>query len=157
MPLSSIGLAAMSRSNRGRPQPAAKLPLGGIASEAAGFTLIEVLVAFTIAVLALGVLYRASSTGLNAGGAAGRYNNALLIAESTLDAIGVERPLAPHQSTRRVDETYDEHVIVRARPDLAPGSDVSAWAYPYEVLVDITWREGRRDRSIELKTIRLGV
>lgn len=146
----------MSRSNRSRSPPVTKIPLDATPSVTAGFTLIEFLVAFTIAVLALGVLYRASSSGLNTGSTASRYNSALLIAESTLDAIGVETPLSPRQSTRRVDGTYDEDVVVRPRSDLSSGSDVTAWAYPYEVMVDITWRDGRRRRSIELKTIRLG-
>jgi general secretion pathway protein I len=131
------------------------IPAGG-EGEAAGFTLIEILVAFVIAVLALGAVYRASSVGLDTGGTADRYSHALLIAESALEAAGVETSLAPGTSTQRLDNAYDQAVTVRPRPDLLPRSLTLAGAYPYEVSVDVSWREGGRARSVALSTIRLG-
>jgi general secretion pathway protein I len=122
----------------------------------AGFTLIEVLVAFTIATMALVALYRVSSTGLSTGFTAERYSRALLIAESALDTIGIGEPLTPGTSTQRVDVIYDQNITVHARPDLVrPGTGGPA-PYPYEVSVSIGWHEGRRDRSIALSMIRLG-
>ena len=123
---------------------------------AAGFTLIEILVAFTIALLALGALYRTTSSGLDAGAAAARYGRAVLIAESALESVGVETRLTPGDSTRHVDGTYDQNITVRARPDLSPGAGDIAGVFPYEVSVSVAWNEARRARTIELSTIRLG-
>lgn len=121
-----------------------------------GFSLIEILVAFTIATLALLALYRVSSSGLSAGFTADRHSRALLIAESAMDAVGIGEPLAPGKSTQRVDDTYDREIVVRARPDLLrPGTGISA-PYPYEVSVNVNWREGRLARSVALSMIRLG-
>lgn len=141
------------RSQRPRPGEA----LGGRQLDAAGFALIEVVVAFTIALLALGVLYRAFSSGLATGSVAARYNVAVAIAQSALDDLGVEIPLSPRDVVARLDGGYDERLVVRPRPDLLAGSDVVATAYPYELAVEVDWREGRRARSITLKTIRLGM
>jgi len=144
----------MSRSSL--PRRAARAPAGASPSGAAGFTLIEILVAFTIALLALGALYRASSTGLAAGTSATHYSRALLIAESALEGAGVEAPLAPGKSTRRVDGAYDQELMVNARPDLLPGAGGIVGTYPYEVSVAVAWHDAGRARSIELSTIRLG-
>jgi general secretion pathway protein I len=122
----------------------------------AGFTLIEILVAFVIAVLALGALYRIASTGFAADSAATRYSRALLIAESTLDTVGTEEPLRPGRSTRRTDEVFEEEVVVRLRPDLLRSEDTASAPYPYEISVGIAWRDGRRARSLSLSTVRLG-
>lgn len=147
---------AMSRSKLSPRRRSASAPSNTGKSGDAGFTLIEILVAFAIALLALGVVYRTSSTGLNAGRTAGQYSRALLIAESTLEATGVEAPLAPGESKLRVDGTYEQEVTVRARPDLLPSAGPMPGAYPYEVFVGVAWREAGRKRSIALSTIRLG-
>jgi general secretion pathway protein I len=146
----------MSRSGRVPPRRASKPPPDAIASGAAGFALIEILVAFTIALLALGMLYRISSSGLAIGTTAFRYSRALLIAENALDEVGVEVPLAPGQSARQVDGAYDRDVTVHSRPDLLPGAAALPGAFPYEVSVQVSWHDSGRARSIELSTIRLG-
>src|SRR5260370_22430505 len=53
----------------------------------AGFTLIEILVAFTVATLLLGALYQVFSTGLRSSASAEHYADAVLLAESGLDAL----------------------------------------------------------------------
>jgi general secretion pathway protein I len=146
----------MSRSDLVPPRRASKATPDAIASGAAGFALIEILVAFTIALLALGMLYRISSSGLAIGTTAVRYSRALLIAETALDEVGVETPLAPGQSARQVDGAYDQDVTVLRRPDLVPGAAALPGAFPYQVSVQVSWDEAGRARSIELSTIRLG-
>jgi general secretion pathway protein I len=122
----------------------------------AGFTLIEILVAFVIAVLALSTLYRMASTGLGAESAAAHYSHALLIAESALEAVGSETPLTPGTSTPRIDDAYDEELVINPRPDLLPREYAASGPYPYAISVRVTWHEGRRARSISLSTVRLG-
>lgn len=126
------------------------------ASPIAGFTLIEILVALAITVMALGAIYRLSSSGLAAGHAAEQYGRALVIAESALAASEIEEPLAARKSTRRVGDDYAEDITVRPRPDLLQNTATSYAPYPYEISVEISWHEGRRVRSIGLSTIRLG-
>src|SRR5713101_6920446 len=53
----------------------------------AGFTLIEILVAFTVATLLLGALYQVFSAGLRSSASAEHYADAVLLAESGLDAL----------------------------------------------------------------------
>lgn len=125
-------------------------------SRIAGFTLIEILVAFVIAVLALSTLYRMASTGLGAESAAAHYSHALLIAESALEAVGSETPLTPGTSTPRIDDAYEEELVINPRPDLLPREYAVSGPYPYAISVRITWHEGRRARSISLSTVRLG-
>jgi type II secretory pathway pseudopilin PulG len=122
----------------------------------AGFALIEILVAFTIAVLALGALYHLASNGIETETTATRYSRALLIAQSALEAAGTEQPLVPGSSIHRRDDIYQEEVIVRVRPDLLRNDDALSTPYPYEVSIDIAWHDGRRARSLTLSTLRLG-
>ena len=63
-----------------------------------GYSLIEVLVAFSILAMALSVLFRIFSTGLNNVGVASEYSLAVLVAESKLASPGVSEPLRPGRS-----------------------------------------------------------
>ena len=120
----------------------------------AGFTLVEILVAFSVAVLLLGTLYRIFSTGLQLGSAAEDYSRAVLIAESELEVLGAVEALAPGESSDRVGDRFERHVRVRPRPDLVPADDYPDLV-PYEIEVSVTWGAGRRPRSVSLSTIRL--
>jgi general secretion pathway protein I len=118
--------------------------------------LIEVLVAFVIAVLALSTLYRMASTGLGAESVAAHYSHALLVAESALEAVGSETPLTPGTSTPQIGDAYEEELVIKPRPDLLPREYAVSGPYPYAISVRVTWHEGRRARSIFLSTVRLG-
>jgi len=129
---------------------------GGRSRGTAGFTLIEVLVALAIALLALGTLYRMTSTGLHAGAIAERYSRALIVAESTLESIGIGEAPPVGTFEQRIDGIYDRRVSIRGRPDLLAGGAVIPKVFPYEIAVRVGWREGGRERSIALSTLRLG-
>jgi general secretion pathway protein I len=60
----------------------------------AGFTLLEVLVAFVIAALALGVLFSGALSGLRASRVAGHYNEAVALARSHLATLAADNALA---------------------------------------------------------------
>lgn len=111
----------------------------------AGFTLLEVLVAFAIAALALAALTGAGLTGLGAAKLSDRYQEALARARSHLAAIGPN----PQPSDRQGDEGDGYHWHVRivqlaAAPVLLPGEAPglghdAGQAVLYHVSVAISW------------------
>ena len=64
-----------------------------------GFSLLEILVAFTILVLAMGILMQIFSRGVNNAGLADLYAKATILAESKLATVGIEAPLQDGNST----------------------------------------------------------
>lgn len=120
---------------------------------AAGFTLIEVLVAFTVAALVLAAIYEMLSTGLNAGTTSQRFSEAVLLAQSSLDAL-TGASVSPGETSDRIG-TYVRQTTIRPRPDLLPAA-AQLDVVPYEIEVEIDWREGVRRRAVSLSTIWLG-
>jgi general secretion pathway protein I len=115
----------------------------------AGFTLIEILVAFAIAVTALGALYQLFGAGVQAGAAAGRLETAIVLARSALEAASTA------ESGERKDRVgpYQRRVLVRPRADLtAPDAPAGV----EEITVDVSWRDGPRERSITVTTLHVG-
>lgn len=120
------------------------------ADASAGFTLIEILVAFVIATLFLGAFYEIFSTSIEGAATSEAYSGAVLLAESTLDTASKSQ-LIPRQSTDEMGR-YRVQTSVDARPDLMrPGVAVM----PYQIRVRVGWREGLRERMISLSTLRL--
>jgi general secretion pathway protein I len=113
-----------------------------------GFTLLEVLVAFVIAVLALGLLYRVGIDGLGTAAQAARYQEALARARSHLAALGD----SPRPGDRQGDEGDGFHWHVRVVPiasETLPGPGDNR-ASLLSVSVAISW--GRR--TVELDSER---
>jgi len=116
----------------------------------AGFTLIEILVAFTVAALLLGALYEVFSGGMTAANASRRTSEALMLAQSGLEAMAGAP--APAGETNEQIGAYQRVTDVQPRPDLLPAT-AQADLVPYEVTVRVVWREGVRPRQIKLSTI----
>jgi general secretion pathway protein I len=117
-----------------------------------GFTLVEILVAFAVAVITLAALYQVFSLGLRSGARAESYSEAVLLAQSSLDTLAAG-PIAVGDITERVGR-YQRRVSVRARMDLVPPDGPLA-VIPYEIAVQVSWRDGVRPREIALSTLRL--
>src|SRR5579872_542006 len=79
-----IGLPAGYRSKRATRR---------LRAESDGFTLLEVLVAFTIASFLLVVVLRALTLGLDGSQRSEAYTRATILAESTLETMGIVTPL----------------------------------------------------------------
>ncbi len=122
-------------------------------SSAAGFTLVEILVAFTVAALLLAALYQVFSTGLRSSASAENYANAVMLAESGLDAM-MGTSLAVGQTTDRING-YERTTIIRPRPELETAS-TQAPLKLYEIEVRVAWHDGVRERSVSLSTLRTG-
>lgn len=125
-----------------------------------GFTLIEVLVAFVIAAIALAVLTRAGLDGLRSTTIAARYQEAMTRAQSHLAAIGD----APQPSDRQGDEGDGYHWRVRIAPLATEVVSAGGASGPpprvslVAVSVAISWADGGRHgerRSVELDSERI--
>ncbi len=123
---------------------------------AAGFTLVEVLIAFVILALALGALLPGFSGGLRGLGAADDYTTAALLAESVLAAVGREQTLEEGTSAGEFDNGFRWRLdVVALDAELDPEGTLPV--RPYDVVLTVSW-DGRGDteRSITLETLRLG-
>jgi general secretion pathway protein I len=111
----------------------------------AGFTLLEVMVAFVIASLASLVLYQAGFNGVSQAATAARYQEALARAQSRLASIGVLTPLAPEQLSGDDGGGYTWHLRIAPRADNG-----------LVTLYDVRLTESFGDREITLATEKLG-
>ena len=101
-----------------------------------GFTLLEVLVAFAIAALALGTLFRGTIDGLHTAQIASRYQEAVTRAESRLAALSAGNLTA---GDRQGDDGNGFHWHERITP-----VETAAPAGLYTVNVAISWVEDRK-------------
>ncbi len=122
-----------------------------------GFTLIEVLVAFTIAAILLVALLRSFSGGVAGSVRADDYTEATILAESTLEALGTSEALGDGFHFERAEGRY----IVAATAHLYTPPDASDVAHryvvAYDVRVTVSWHEGLRAPSITLRTLHLAL
>jgi general secretion pathway protein I len=132
------------------------LPDASRLRRAEGFTLIEVLVAFTIAALLLVAVLRILTLGLDDGERAEAFTRATIIAESTLDAIGVVTPLKPGEAAELRDGPFRILASVERYHEPDAPSDEQRYLVFYRVSATVSWLDGRRHRSVELSTLRLG-
>lgn len=130
---------------------------------AGGFALLEVLVAFVIAALALGVLTQGALVGLQAAHRAGRYESALSRTRSHLAAIGRGGglKLGEQQGDDGGGFTWRTRVALLATAPIARGDAATVAHGPhialYAVAVAMAWRDGGHNRVLELHSERIGV
>jgi general secretion pathway protein I len=125
-------------------------------ADESGFTLIEVLVATTIAALLLLPLLRGFSAGLATTTRSGGLTEATLIAQSTLETVGAQAPLDEARDLDRQEGRY--HVTARVHRYSAAelADDASLPVAPYEITVTVDWPEGTKVQSVAVRTLRLG-
>ena len=121
-----------------------------------GFSLLEVLVAFIILAMALGVLMRIFSGGLGNIGVAKHYSQAVAIAESQLATIGVESPLTEGENTGEAEQGYAWRTSVRRfEAGAQPVEPAAQLVDLYEVEVTISWdASATKPRSLRFVTLR---
>ena len=127
----------------------------------AGFTLLEVLVAFAIAAAALTALTQGALGGLHSVRVSGHVQEATSRARSRLATLGRGVPLLPGEQEgddgggfrwrQRVAPAGD---TLLAGPGAAPGA---AWPVLLDVSVAVSWRLDGRAREVVLRTQRLAL
>jgi len=124
-----------------------------------GFTLLEVVIALAIAGLALVGLFRAGSGGLFAVDTAARAEEAVQRAQSHLAAVGRDASMTEGEFTGEDGGGYRWRLRVRPLSvRQAPGQNSGSLASTtlYEVEVAISWPAHSGERSVVLRTLRLG-
>jgi general secretion pathway protein I len=142
------------------PRPARRLPRP--ARRGAGFTLIEVMVAFVLLSLVLATGFEIFSTGLRRAGDLEGHSRAVVIAQTRLASAGLEEKLA-EGVTRGDSEDGQFHwtLDVKAVQDeLAPGQpQPGPGTYMlYRIEAKVDWAAAdTRPRSYSLATLGIGV
>jgi general secretion pathway protein I len=118
-----------------------------------GFTLVEILVAFTIMALMLGALLQTFGAGLRSLGLAESYATAALHARSKAAEIGQTIPIEAGEHSGELDHGFQWRAVVApyepATPAGIPGGPRLAG---FQVDVTVSW-EG--ERAVSLRTLRL--
>ena len=119
-----------------------------------GFSLLEVLVAFSILALALGVLLQTFSTGVRGVTQSGLYSKAMLLAESKFARAGRDEALFEGEYNGEYEDFF------RWRVALAPYETEELDSRklgldPFTLRVEVEWDEGERTPRIALTGLRL--
>ena len=124
-----------------------------------GFTLIEVLIAFVIAALALGALVRATTGAIGATHIAGRTDEAVARAESHLAMLSGTM-LADLDREGDEGDGFHWRIHIAADGAVAPARQFTGippgTVTLYRVSVVVSWSERGRSRAVELDSVRLG-
>ncbi|AYM97760.1 type II secretion system protein [Acidovorax sp. 1608163] len=114
-----------------------------------GFTILELLVAFAIMAISLGMLYRASGGSVRAVGDMEHYQRATVLAESIL----AMRDAIPEEGWAEAGQVAGFDWRVASAP--YPTEVNSPTATPlHEIRVVVSWPQGGRIRQLELVTLR---
>ena len=130
-----------------------------------GFTLLEVLLAFALLALAMGLLLGMLSGGLRQVGDAERETEASLHAQSLLDTLGTLDKVAPGQSdgefadgryrwTMEITEIEDPAPIAAAPAGNAAVVPLQGGPQVLRVALDVQWGDGGPRRRLQMVTLR---
>ncbi len=121
-----------------------------------GFSLLEVLVAFSILAVSLGIVLKIFSSGVNTAVISEEYTVATQLAESLMAKTGVETSLEEGEEQGTEVDKYHWRVLVSSIPSPAAEQteeDVQFMA----VSVSVEWGEGENPRRVELNTLKSGM
>ncbi|MCK5353474.1 MAG: type II secretion system protein [Methyloprofundus sp.] len=121
-----------------------------------GFSLLEILIAFSILAFSLSILLNIFSSGLRRTIISEEYQQAVIIAQSKLAAVGVEKELENAAAQGKVQDKYVWSIHVQPYSVENMGlDDDSVKLSPYLVTVRVEWAAGKNDRQLELSTLKL--
>jgi general secretion pathway protein I len=133
-------------------------------SRSAGFSLLEVLVAFVILALVGTVLYRLFGASLNNAGLGDEYSRAAVYAESRLATAALDLPLRETSDQGTSDDgryTWSSKVENYVPPGTTADQDRLAQLLPmrlWRLTVTVTWPGAPgSERSLAISTVRLAM
>ncbi|MDD5632122.1 MAG: type II secretion system protein [Methylococcales bacterium] len=122
-----------------------------------GFSLLEILIAFSILAISLGILLKIFSAGVNTAIVAEDYTAAVQIAEGLLAKTSMETTLQPGQDSGLENEKY--HWLVEVSPFMFNPENVDATTIKtalFKIRVIVNWGDDNdNNREIKLTTLKL--
>ena len=118
-----------------------------------GFSLIEILAAFSIAAVSLAIIFQIYAKGTTAAILGEEYARAIAIAESRLAQAGIDLSLNDRGANGIEDDKY--HWIIQVE-EFIP-ADESAFTEKLilnNVRVDVSWENHGKQRSVTLMTLK---
>lgn len=134
--------------------PAASKEKSGPFRDQSGFSLLEVLVAFSILALVLGALLQVFSGGLRNAALAEEYSHATLLAEAMLSRAGKDIPLEAGEYGEETDAGYRWQM--RIAPYVVEGLLSESDLGLYRIEVTVSWESGNDRRAVSLTRLELG-
>ncbi len=122
----------------------------------AGFTLLEVLVAFAVLSVSLAAILAIYSTAFQSAARARSYAVATQLAEAKLNEVAVTGMLSEDVAGGILAEEYEWAAVISPLEWQEPDGGVEHPLKPYQVSVEVSWSEAGRERSVELHTVKLG-
>ncbi len=118
-----------------------------------GFTLLEVMVAFTIMALSTAVLLQAFGGGVHLLGNANAQSRAASLARSQLARVGREWPLSEGEYHGRWRHYHWQVFVAPYQPEIQLPEHPTLRLL--QVTATVTWTEGGRKRRYRVTTLRL--
>ncbi len=134
------------------PRSSSRPACGGRAQ--GGFSLLEVVVAFAILALSLGLLIQIFSSALRTTVLSGDYSRAATLAQARLNAVGIDMPLEPGSYSGDAQDNLSWQVSIAPYEFGDP-----AWELPlnaFLVTSVVSWNgAGNKQRRVSLTSLRL--
>lgn len=122
----------------------------------AGFSLLEVLIAFAILSITLGVLLQIFSRAMSTTSVSGSFARGAELAEATLARAGSEIPLEEGDSSGEAEAGYSWSLRMTQVDVTDVFLDQAPPVTPYRVTATAYWQDGSVERRFSLATLRLG-
>lgn len=121
-----------------------------------GFTLIEVVVAFSLLAVGLGIMMQIAVDAMRQARDAAEFTEAALYAQSKLDALGVGERLREGGDSGRFGERYEWQLQVAPfeQADLAGQEPGTSPVLLYRIDLEVSWERGRQTRQARFSTLR---
>lgn len=119
-----------------------------------GFTLLEIMVAFTLMAVSLAVLLQAFGGSVRLIGDAGEVSKAVSLAQSQLAELGQSIDLVEGEQAGDWQQGYRWRMTIEPFEPLQAVSE-NPLIQLYRVEVTIFWEQGGRERHYQLSTLRL--
>ena len=118
-----------------------------------GFTLLEVVVAMSIVALGVVTLFEIFSSGLRLGARSFERTEATAYGREAIDEFLIRRGASEGGASGSFGERYRWSIQVKTLPESGQFSS-TAWDLK-EITLQMQYREGAREKELELRTLRL--
>lgn len=118
-----------------------------------GFSLIEILVAFSIAAVAMSIIFQIYVKGTTAAILGKEYARAVAVAESRLAELGVSRDMNTGELSGGENEKYHWTIHIDDYEEKEPSSFEPKLILK-RITIDVSWETKGKSRTVTLKTLR---